>query len=473
MPQADKGYQIYFIELVYLQKISFRGTGLYTEDSEPFGAYKKNFLFQMQIVYNFFIRLYSVALRLASIFHPKAKLWLAGRKDLLEKIALSLDHEADHVWFHCASTGEFEQGRPVIEKFRKENPEYKIVLTFFSPSGYELRQNYPLADHVFYLPHDTPANARKFMEYVNPRLAVFVKYEYWFNYLNVLHEKNIPVVFISAVFRPGQMFFKWWGSWFRKKLTRATYFFVQDKSSQKLLYSIGIRNVIVSGDTRFDRVFEISRQPSSFPKVEKFIQGSVIFMAGSTWPADDKLLVRLINEDKSNVKFILVPHEIGKSAVKKLAESLKPSVVKYSDESDAGFDDAKVLIVDQMGMLSSLYQYASLAYVGGGFGKGIHNTLEAAAFGMPVIFGPRHEKFTEAVGLIKIGGALSVANYDDLKNAYITLLGDYQLLRRSSDVARNYVYMKRGATDKIIIFLNTIINPMGFKAQSLNLLNMN
>ncbi len=435
-----------------------------------------NFIYRilyMQVVYNIIIYFLGGVIRLAALFNKKARQWVKGRKNLLETIALELDHEAQHIWFHCASSGEFEQGRPVIEQFKADNPDVKIVITFFSPSGYEMRKNYPVADHVFYMPLDTAAQARKFVEYVNPLLAVFVKYEYWFNHLNALHDKMIPVVFISAIFRKNQMFFQWWGSWFRKQLKKITYFFVQDKPSQSLLYEIGVRNVVVSGDTRFDRVFEISQKPPSFPKVEKFIQGSVIFMGGSTWPADDELIVSLINHDDNDIKFILVPHEIQDTYINQLAEQIEKPVVKYSTYEEKAFIDAKVLIVDQMGILSGLYQYASMAYIGGGFGKGIHNILEAATFGMPVVFGPNYRKFAEARELISHGGAFPIRNKSELEQAYRQLLGNYELLKQSSDVSRQYVNMKRGATKTIIVFINALFNPASFKSRNMDMMNMN
>jgi len=427
----------------------------------------------MQVVYSFSVILYYWTVKIASLFNEKARLWVNGRKNGLDEIALDLDYEATYVWFHCASLGEFEQGRPVIEKFRKENPGIKIVLTFFSPSGYQIRKDYPLVDHVFYMPLDTKENARRFVDYVNPRMAVFVKYEYWFNHLDALHEKNIPIVFISSIFRPGQMFFSWWGGWFRKQLKRITYFFVQDKKSRDLLYSIGINNVVVSGDTRFDRVFDISKSPSRFEKVESFIQGSVIFMAGSTWPADEQMIVPFINQYEGDLKFIIVPHEIHENHIARLKKDINKSAVLYSQYSFDGFKDAKVLIIDQMGMLSSLYQYASIAYIGGGFGKGIHNTLEAAAFGMPVLFGPNYRKFAEAADMVSFGCAFPVKSKEQFMQVTEKLISDYNLLKEASDIAKQYVVMKRGATNTILVFLNTIINPGNFKSKSLEMLNMN
>lgn len=427
----------------------------------------------MQFLYTLSIRLYHLAVQLASVFNRKAALWVQGRKGLLETIALTIDHNDTHVWFHCASLGEFEQGRPVIERFRKEHPEMKIVLTFFSPSGFQVRKDYNGADYVFYMPLDTPRNARRFVAYLQPRLAVFVKYEYWFNHLNALHEQNIPVVFISAIFRKEQMFFRWWGAWFRSQLKKITYFFLQDKASRELLYSIGVRNAVISGDTRFDRVCQVRNNPASFPKVERFVQGSIIVMGGSTWPADEQLLAHFIARKHQGLKFILVPHEIDPEKIRKLEAQLEGPVVKYSEYNEEAFKEARVLIVDQVGMLSSLYQYASLALIGGGFGKGIHNILEAAAYGMPVIFGPNYHKFAEARELVKLGGAFPVTNQQQFEKAVEFLLGNYNHLTTASRIAGEYVTRKKGATDTILVFISAIINPSAFKVKAPDLLNMN
>ncbi len=414
----------------------------------------------MHLLYNFSIILYDLAIKLASLFNKKALLWVNGRKGLLDQIALNLDHDANHVWFHCASLGEFEQGRPIMEKFRIDNPDMKIVLTFFSPSGYEVRKNYQGADYVFYLPLDTPGQALKFIEYVQPCMAIFIKYEFWFNYLIQLHKKNIPIIFVSAIFRPGQMFFSWWGGWFRKRLKEMTWFFVQDKTSQKLLNTLGVHNVSVSGDTRFDRVREVALNPTRFGQVEKFIQGSVIFMAGSTWPADEQLLVPYINQEKRDIKFIIVPHEISDVHIQKLKNSIKTKVVVYSQYDETEYMHARVLIIDRIGMLSNLYQYASIAFIGGGFGKGIHNILEAATFGMPVIFGPQYQKFAEARDLVSYHCAFSVKNLKEFTEIVSKLLNDYNLVKHISDVNRNYVVAKCGATLQIMQFINALINPL-------------
>jgi 3-deoxy-D-manno-octulosonic-acid transferase len=427
----------------------------------------------MNIIYNFFIYIRMNVLLVASVFSKKASNCIKDRKGLLDKIALDLDHEAEHVWFHCTSSSEFEQGRPVIEKFRQQNPSMKIVLTFSSTSGYELRKNYSYADHVFCLPADTPRNVARFLEYIKPRLAIFVKNLHGFNFIYALDQKKIPVVLISAIFRKDQLYFKYWGGWYRKQLKKITYFFVQDKISQSLLYEIDVRNVVVSGDTRFDRVFEISQNPVRYEKIERFIQGSVLFVAGSTWPADDQLIVSVINQDASDVKYIIVPHKINHSYIEKLKADIKKPAVTFSTYNENLFRDAKVLIIDQVGMLSNIYQYASLAYIGGGFGRGIHNTIEAATFGMPVVFGPNYKNFAEAVDLVKYRGAFPVHDYKELWELCLKLLGNYNYLKETSDIARNYVVMKRGATNTIMIFLNAIINPMSYKTKAIEMLNMN
>lgn len=398
---------------------------------------------------------------------------MKGRKELLEKIALSIDHDARHIWFHCTSAGELEQARPILERFRAENPECKIVVTFSSFSGYEMRKNYPLADHVFYLPPDTPANAQKFIEYLNPRMAIFVNHIYQFNYINLLHKHNIPTVCISVLLSKDHVFFKWWGGWFTKQLKKITYFFVKDKMTQQLLYDLDIRNVVVSGDTRFDRVFDISQNPRRFETIEKFIQGSVIFLAGSTGPADDHMMASIINRDASDVKYIIVPWEINQTQIEKIKHEIQKPVVVFSEYNEQRFMEAKAMIVDQTGMLANLYQYASVAYIGGGFGKGIHNILEAATFGMPVIFGPNYAKITEATDMVSYGCAFSVSNERELWEVCLKLLGNYNTLKETSDIARNYISMKRGATQTIVIFLNAILNPMNYKTKAIDMINMN
>ncbi len=413
----------------------------------------------MHFLYNLFIKIYYLSAVVVSFFNKKTQKWVEGRKGLMEQIAFEIDQEEQHVWFHCASLGEFEQGRPVIERFGKDNPEYKIVLTFFSPSGYEVRKDYPGVDHVFYLPLDTPLNVRRFIEYVYPKMAIFVKYEYWFNFLHTLHDYKIPVVYVSAILGKKDFFSKWWAKWFRNELKKVTYFFLQNKESADYLYSMNIRNAIVSGDTRFDRVSAIRQSPPSFPKVEKFVQGSLIYIAGSTWPEDDRLLIELINKKYNDIKFIIAPHEIDQENMNKIIFAAQGKVVKYSEYDEQKFKDAQVLIIDRIGMLSGLYQYASVAYIGGGFGNGIHNTLEAATFGMPVLFGPNYQKFGEAKDLIRLGAAFPVKSQKELIDVSYKLLSDYTLLSKCSKISMNYVEQKKGATDTIMLFLNAMINP--------------
>lgn len=421
----------------------------------------------MRLLYNLFIRLYQLTAVILAAFNHKAGKWVAGRKDLLTYIDFEIDHEDDHVWFHCASLGEFEQGRPVIERFGKENPDYKIVVTFFSPSGYDVRKNYQGADYVFYLPHDTQENATKFIEHIFPRLAIFIKYEFWFNYINILSDYKIPVVFISVIFRKNHIYFKWWAKWYRDQLKKITYYFVQDKNSAHILEKAGIKNVIVSGDTRFDRVNAIKEHPKSFYKIEKFIQGSFIFIAGSTWPVDDDILIPLINNNYKGIKYIIAPHQINGEQMRKINDAVQGSVVRYSEYDEEKFRNAQVLVIDQIGMLSSVYQYASVAYVGGGLGKSIHNVLEPATFGMPVIFGTKYTKFSEAIDLVRLGAAFPVKNAKELEDTAVNLMSDYELLKKTSAIASQYVERKKGATDTIMLFLNAIISPGGFNTKNL------
>jgi len=399
----------------------------------------------MLLIYNIGIGLYSCAIYFASFFNKKAKLWLTGRNNVVyEKFEKS-------IWFHFASLGEFEQGRPLLEHARKNQPEKKIVITFFSPSGYEIRKNTPLADAVYYLPLDTAANARTFIEAINPEAAIFTKYEYWYHYFNELHKKEIPLYVISGIFRPGQVFFKWYGGLHRRMLGFVTYFFVQDEASKELLQTIGVSNVEVSGDTRFDRVWANARQPKELPVIHEFKNDCKLFIAGSTWP-DDEALVATLVKDYADWKFIFAPHEIGEEKIGKLI-SLLPlnSAIRYSqiENNQLSLNNYQTLIIDNIGMLSSLYQYADLAYIGGGFGVGIHNTLEAAAFGLPVIFGPKYDKFKEAKDLIAIKGGYSINDEPELKATVGYITEDIQRYNKTCNIVREYVKENTGATKTI------------------------
>lgn len=424
----------------------------------------------MWLLYDLIIHLYGIAIRMAGLFSPKARKWVRGRRGGFIKIQSAVGGQrlavnpgpptADRrlpttAWFHCASLGEFEQGRPVIEAFRKEHPDWKIVLTFFSPSGYEVRKNYDGADHILYLPLDTPRNARRFVRMVRPMVAVFVKYEFWFRYIDVLHKEKVPTYVISAIFRKEQHFFRWYGGWALKQLKKVTGFFVQDESSAELLRAKGIGQVVVSGDTRFDRVAAIADKAKPYPLVEKFASGSPVFLAGSTWPADEKLILDLIENFGNRMKFIIAPHEVGVARIEALClqvggRQLSVGTVKFSELTDKNAHSASVIIVDSIGYLSHLYQYATIAYIGGGFGVGIHNILEAATFGKPVIFGPNYHKFREAEELVEEGGAFPIENAQQLNNRTIELLNDTTFLQKASAISSSYVRERTGATAKIL-----------------------
>lgn len=413
-------------------------------------------------IYNIGIVIYGLFVRLTSLFNAKAKFFVEGRKNGFEKIAQKINPADRPIWYHFASLGEFEQGRPVLEKLKTEYPDIKVVVTFFSPSGYEIRKNYPLADGIFYLPLDTPSNAKKFVSLVNPRLAIFTKYEFWYHYFKTLHRQQIPIYLISGIFRTNQLFFKSYGGFYRRMLSFVKHFFVQNQESVKLLQGIGISNVSLCGDTRFDRVYENAQTPKQLPEIEAFCQEANVLIAGSTWPADEKILAELVKQNP-DWKFIIAPHEIGASHIAEI-EALFPDALKFSAFSSqfaigssqisnlkSKSDSHRILIIDNIGMLSSLYQYGQLAYIGGGFGAGIHNTLEAAAFGLPVIFGPKYDKFQEAKDLIKIGVAKSISNENELLNAFDELKANPALKLE----AKAYIEAQKGATDMIVDYVKS------------------
>jgi 3-deoxy-D-manno-octulosonic-acid transferase len=405
----------------------------------------------MKYIYSFLMVCYRTLVTIAAIAgNEKAKLWIAGRKNIWEKLKELLRTDERRIWIHAASLGEFEQGRPIIEKIKADYPQYKIFLTFFSPSGYEVRKNYPGADYIFYLPADSPMNALRFVDLVNPEKVFFIKYEFWFNYLSVLNSRQIPIFLCSAIFRPNQLFFKSYGGWYRQMLHFFTHLFVQDEDSKYLLETIGVKNVTVTGDTRFDRVYAIATQAREIDEVKAFVQDAPCIVAGSSWAPDEDLLVRYLNETDHLVKFIFAPHEIDKEHIERLETSINKRCVRFSEwkQNTAGTFD--VLIIDNIGMLSSLYRYGQIAYIGGGFGKGIHNILEAATFGLPVIFGPNYTKFREAVELLNNGGAWSISEYEELKKQLDEFLTNDHSLKTAGQTAGNYVRNHIGATDKIL-----------------------
>jgi len=411
----------------------------------------------MLFIYNLGIQFYRVIIVISQAFNVKAKAWLKGRKNLFQKMKQAVNSEKQHIWFHFASLGEFEQGRPVIEKVKSDYPAYPVVVTFFSPSGYELRKNYALADHVFYLPLDTKRNARQFVDIINPKLAIFTKYEYWYHFFNELNSRSIPLIVISAIFREEQIFFKWYGSLHRSMLRKVSRLFVQDAASVSMLEDIGIGHATIGGDTRFDRVAANAEQPKDFQPVRMFCGSAKVLVGGSTWPDDEILLSKAIEQFKE-WKFIIAPHEIKPDKLKAF-ESLLPenSYLRFSDlkENGASYDAEKIriLIIDNIGMLSSLYQYGQIAYIGGGFGVGIHNTLEAAAFGLPVIFGPNYKRFLEAKMLIAEKAAFSIKNAEELLEV-IDKLQEKNFRQESGNAAKRLVLNNTGATEAIFSYLN-------------------
>ena len=406
----------------------------------------------MVTIYNVGIFLLQLLYWIASWFNPKAKAFRKGRleqKAILKKTFPS-STPGKWVWIHCASLGEFEQGRPVIEALKSWNPSINILLTFFSPSGYEIRKNYELADKVFYLPWDTRTNARWFAENVNPSLVIFVKYEFWYHYTAELYKRKIPLISISSIFRKDQMFFQPYGSLFRNLLRNFDHFFVQNEESVALLSSINILNVTKSGDTRFDRVQEITRQAVEIPLVKQFKDGQKLMVIGSAWPNDMEVLIPFINENKNSLKFIIAPHEITEEFITSIERSIDGKSMRYSKPGHVP-QDYPVLIIDNIGMLSSLYSYGEFAFVGGAFGDGLHNILEAACYGIPIFFGnQKYQKYQEAVDLVLRGGAFEVADFNDLKTKYELMNNHPETFLLACEVTRQYVLENLGATEGIV-----------------------
>ena len=407
-------------------------------------------------LYNIAIQLYALLIRIFSTFNTKASLFAKGRRNIFTRIEEKIDKQHRHIWFHFASLGEFEQGRPVLEKIKEQYPKKKIIITFFSPSGYEIRKNYALAEGIFYLPLDTASNAAKLIAAFNPELAIFTKYEYWYHYFRELNKHGTPLLIISGIFRPNQIFFKPYGAFHRKILTYVSHFFVQNEESLVLLKTINIENTTLSGDTRFDRVAENAQTPKKLDLIEAFCGENPVFVAGSTWPDDEQLLSQLCKR-YPDWKFIIAPHEIDAGHISEI-EKLFPEAVKYSllpASGNAADLNLQVLIIDNIGMLSSLYAYGKIAYIGGGFGVGIHNTLEAAAFGIPVIFGPKYDKFQEAKDLIVLGAAKSISTLPELSAAF----QQFSENDVAGSIAKKYVRSKTGATDQIVNYVAKYFKP--------------
>ena len=401
------------------------------------------------MIYNLGIHIYQLGVKLAALFSDKPAKMVKGHREVFDLLKSKIDCNARYIWFHAASLGEFEQGRPLIERIRKEYPQYKILQTFFSPSGYEVRKNYDGADIVCYLPFDTPGNVRKFIDLVNPCMVFFVKYEFWQNYLNVLHKKGIPVYSVSSIFRPGQIFFRWYGKDYQQVLKTFAHLFVQNEESKKLLAEIGVKKTTVVGDTRFDRVLDICAAAKQLPLVQKFKGDSLTFVAGSSWGPDEDIFIKYFNAHPE-VKLIIAPHVVNDSHMKEIMAKLNRSCIRYTQATEENVQQADCLIIDCYGLLSSIYRYGEISYIGGGFGVGIHNVLEAAVYGIPVIFGPNNKKFREAQHLLANKGGFEINGYDDFETLMDKFLADEAYLKQSGKAAGDYVKNNSGAMEKIM-----------------------
>ena len=431
-------------------------------------------------MYNIIIYIYLIGIAIASLFNKKVKKLWQGERQALSILRSKVKPDDKYVWFHAASLGEFEQGRPIMERLRKEHPEYKILLTFFSPSGYEVRKNYDGADIICYLPIDTPFNARRFLRTVRPVMAFFIKYEFWYNYLHILKHRGIPTYSVSSIFRDGQIFFRWYGKQYGKVLKCFTHFFVQNEKSRELLASIGITDVSISGDTRFDRVLEIKELAKKLEIVEAFVEDAFrsvdntssannlstcqlvnsstntsnlstkkIFVAGSSWQPDEEIFIKYFNEHP-DWKLIIAPHVIGDSHLQQIIKQLDMPVVRYTQTTPEEARNARCLIIDCFGLLSSIYNYGTVSYVGGGFGVGIHNVLEAAVWNIPVIFGPNNARFAEAQALKANGGGIEITDYDSFATVMDGFIADETTLQKAGKAAGQYVKQNAGATDVVV-----------------------
>ena len=402
-------------------------------------------------MYNIVIYIYLIGVAIASCFNKKVKKMWAGERQALKVLREKVDPNARYIWFHAASLGEFEQGRPLMEYLRKTHPEYKILLTFFSPSGYEVRKNYEGADIICYLPLDTIRNARRFLRAIKPVMAFFIKYEFWYNYLHILQHRGVPTYSVSSIFRPDQIFFQWYGKGYGRVLKCFTHFFVQNIESKNLLAKLDIHDVEVVGDTRFDRVLQIKEASKQLPIVEKFTENtSKVFIAGSSWLPDEEVFLKYFNLHK-DWKLIVAPHVIGEDHLAQIFELLKGRrVVRYTEATEENVKDAEVLIIDCFGLLSSIYHYGTISYVGGGFGVGIHNVLEAAVWDIPVIFGPNNKRFQEAQGLIMTGGGFEINDYQSFRDLMMRFETDEMFLQTSKKHAGEFVKGRAGATEKIM-----------------------
>jgi len=405
----------------------------------------------MLFLYNLVISIAGFFLKIVALFSPKIKLFVAGRKNVFSILQEKIKPSDKTIWFHSASLGEYEQGLPVIEKIKEKYPDHKIIVTFFSPSGYEVRKNNTVADVTVYLPLDTRSNAKKFLKLVHPELAFFIKYEFWLNYLKELETSKTPTYLISGIFRDNQMFFKWYGGFYRKALKAFSYFFVQNESSKEKIEAIGFHNVIVSGDTRFDRVNAILERDNTLDFIENFKNNSPTIVIGSSWPKDEALLAEYINQAPDHVKFIIAPHNIKADQIGNLKSQITKSTVLFSEKKDLDLSGYNVFIIDTVGLLTKIYSYGTIAYVGGGFGNpGIHNILEPATFGIPIVIGPNCSNFAEAVQLVALKGCIVISNSNELKENLDRLLNDHLFFKEKSNICRSYIQDNTGATNTIM-----------------------
>jgi 3-deoxy-D-manno-octulosonic-acid transferase len=403
----------------------------------------------LRFIYNFLVLLVGNILKVVALFQPKIKLFVSGRKNTFPELEAKLSPVKKNIWMHVASLGEFEQGLPILERLRKQFPDHRLILTFFSPSGYEVKKNTSAADVVVYLPMDTISNAKRFLNLVQPEFAVFVKYEIWPNYLKELKQRNIPTFLVSALFSKRQIYFKPYGGFMRKSLTTFSHFFVQDNSSKALLQSIGFENSTVSGDTRLDRVSEILKRDNQLDFMTEFKNNHPCLVAGSTWSEDEEFLIPYINQSDSNFKFVIAPHEIKEAHISKILAALQKKAICYSQMDNKNMKDFDVLVVDAIGLLTKIYSYADMAYVGGGFATGLHNTMEPAVFGIPIIIGPKYHGFKEAGDLVANGGILSVSNQTEFYKVMDTFITDAQQREQVGAINANYIAANKGAAHLI------------------------
>lgn len=408
----------------------------------------------MLFLYNLIILLASQVVKLLALFSPKMKLFVNGRKEVFPILQSKINANDKTIWFHAASLGEYEQGLPVIEKIKEKFPNHKIVVTFFSPSGYEVRKNNTVADATVYLPLDTKSNAKKFIKTINPELVFFIKYEYWPNYLNELKKLQIKTYLISGIFRENQAFFKWYGGFYKNALKTFEYFFVQNDSSKNLIQSIGFNNVKVSGDTRFDRVVSILERDNSLDFIENFKDNKTTIVIGSSWPKDENLLVDYINKSSDEIKFIIAPHNIKAEQISNLKSQITKKTILFSDVQtgrDLSIQENNVFIIDTIGILTKIYSYADIAYVGGGFGNpGVHNILEPATFGVPIVIGPNYSHFAEVTALVHQKGCVSISNQNELTEAFDNLIFNEDIRHEKGNICSTFVQMNKGATDIIL-----------------------